>query len=69
MSWGAWTGQSEGSWTILGSQEQRKAIAYWTFAAIAVPTAGAVIWWITENSLNRLAPYQATFPMMQGQRF
>ena len=74
MSWSIWSGQPESSWTVLGSHEQRKAIIYWTFAAIAVPTAGAVIWWITENCLNRLAPYQVrghyyTMCLPKEQRF
>lgn len=60
MFWSGWIWQDESRWQTLGSQEQRKALFYWTCAAIAVPTAAAIIWWITENSINRLAPYQVS---------
>ena len=46
--------ESEGYWQT----ESSRKILYWTIAAVAVPTAGAVVWWITEKSFNRFAPYQ-----------
>lgn len=45
-------------WPAAGAAEHSKRIIGWTIIAVAVPIAGAVVWWITENSLNRLAPYQ-----------
>lgn len=40
------------------ASEQSKKVLYWTIAAVSLPLAGAAIWWVTENSFNRLAPYQ-----------
>ena len=31
---------------------------WWTFAAVSLPVAGAVIWWCTEKSFNSLAPHE-----------
>lgn len=30
----------------------------WTVAAVAVPAAGAFLWWLSEKSYNNLAPYK-----------
>lgn len=48
-------------WNSLYGPEQRQKVLYWTIAAVTVPLAGAVVWWITENSLNKLAPYQVRY--------
>ena len=32
----------------------------WTAAAIAIPSAGALLWWLSEKGYNSLTPYKAS---------
>ncbi len=48
-------GRSE-RFTIFSSPEARKEALWWTLAALSVPVAGAAVWWLSENTINRLAP-------------
>jgi len=50
----AWIHGGEGYWQT----ESSRKILYWTIAAVAVPSVGFVVWWITEKSFNRFAPFQ-----------
>ena len=64
MSLGDGLQQYQSSWHS-GSTESSRKLIYWTAAAIAVPVAGAFIWWITEKSINTIAPYQV-FPFWEA---
>ncbi|CAL5224914.1 g7680 [Coccomyxa viridis] len=45
-----------GSRSIFSSAEARKEALWWTGIAISIPIAGAAVWWLSENTINRLAP-------------
>ncbi|BDA47157.1 Ethanolamine-phosphate cytidylyltransferase [Coccomyxa sp. Obi] len=45
-----------GRLTIFSSPEARKEALWWTLAALSVPVAGAAVWWLSENTINNLAP-------------
>ncbi|KAK9853648.1 hypothetical protein WJX84_001343 [Apatococcus fuscideae] len=36
----------------------QRQVLWWSVAAVAVPLAGSALWWVSEQSLNRFAPYQ-----------
>ncbi|KAK9824144.1 hypothetical protein WJX72_008090 [[Myrmecia] bisecta] len=40
------------------SEAYRQKLLYWALAAVAVPSVGAAVWWISEKSYNRIAPYE-----------
>lgn len=45
-------------WEYLTARENQRQVVLWTVAAVAVPAAGAVLWWLSEKSYNNLAPYK-----------
>jgi hypothetical protein len=47
---------SRGPFAILNSPDARREALWWTLAALSVPVAGAAVWWVSENTINRLAP-------------
>ncbi len=45
---------------IFPSPEARKDALWWALAALSVPVAGAAVWWLSENTINRLAPREVS---------
>ena len=60
MGFDAGLAQYQNSWQSGSTTESSRKVIYWTAAAIAVPIAGAIIWWVTEKSINTIAPYQVS---------
>ena len=50
-------------WEYLTARENQRQVILWTVAAVAVPAAGAFLWWLSEKSYNNLAPYKVCQPM------
>lgn len=49
---------SQSHWDYLTAKENQRQVVFWTMAAVAVPAAGAFLWWLSEKSYNNLAPYR-----------
>lgn len=57
-------GTTSSSRSIFSSAEARKEALWWTGIAISIPVAGAAVWWLSENTINRLAPREASSPLL-----
>ena len=53
-------GTTSSSRSIFSSAEARKEALWWTGIAISIPVAGAAVWWLSEKTINRLAPKEAS---------
>ena len=53
-------GSISGSRSILSSADARKEALWWAGIALSVPIAGAAVWWLSENTINRLAPKEVS---------
>ena len=42
------------------SPDAHRKLLMWTAAAIAIPSAGALLWWLSEKGYNSLTPYKAS---------
>ena len=49
-----------GLWGVMSDPDVRRDALWWTAAAVTVPIAGAAIWWVSENTINWLAPREVT---------
>ena len=42
------------------SPDAHRKLLMWTAAAVAIPSAGALLWWLSEKGYNSLTPYKAS---------
>ena len=47
---------SSGRLAAYFTPESRKQAMWWALAAVSVPLAGAAVWWLSETTLDTLAP-------------
>ena len=53
-------GITSSSRSVFSSAEARREALWWAGIAISVPIAGAAVWWLSENTINRLAPKEVS---------